>query len=121
MTQNTKEVFEKYQVRKSTKQRTAFIEYVKGVCKKYGYEVKTEKGSFGTENIIVGDVDKAKVLYTAHYDTCARLLFPNFITPKNFFIYLIYQLLIVAGFFAVAALAGLLLSVVLAHTSLDKF
>lgn len=121
MTQTTKEVFEKYQVRKSKKQRTAFIEYVKGVCEKYGYEVKTEKGSFGTENIIVGDVDKAKVLYTAHYDTCARLLFPNFITPKNFFIYLIYQLLIVAGFFAVAALAGLLLSVVLAHTSLDKF
>lgn len=115
MTQTTKEVFEKYQVRKTKKQRKAFIEYVKNVCQKYGYEVKTEKGSFGAENIIVGDVDKAKVLYTAHYDTCARLLFPNFITPKNFFIYLIYQLLIVAGFAAVAILSGVLLSVLLTH------
>ncbi|MBR2024855.1 MAG: M28 family peptidase, partial [Clostridia bacterium] len=27
-----------------------------------------------------------------HYDTCAVLPFPNFITPKNFLIYLLYQI-----------------------------
>ena len=67
MTQTTKEIFEKYQVRKSKKQRSAFIEYVKGVASNLGYEVKIEKGSFGSRNIVVGDVDKAKVLYTAHF------------------------------------------------------
>lgn len=121
MTQTTKEVFEKYQVRKSKKQRKAFIEYVKGVCEKYGYDVKTEKGSFGAKNIIVGDVDKAKVLYTAHYDTCARLFFPNFITPKNFFIYLIYQFLIVAGFVAVAVFLGILSSVILTYCGVSEY
>ncbi|MBQ8538974.1 MAG: M28 family peptidase [Ruminococcus sp.] len=121
MTQTTKEVFEKYQVRKSKKQRKAFIEYVKGVCEKYGYDVKTEKGYFGAKNIIVGDVDKAKVLYTAHYDTCARLFFPNFITPKNFFIYLIYQFLIVAGFVAVAVFFGILSSVILTYCGASEY
>jgi hypothetical protein len=47
-----------------------------------------EKASFGGRNIVIGNPDTAKVLYTAHYDTCARLPFPNFITPKNIFIYL---------------------------------
>ena len=87
MTQTTKEIFEKYQVRKTKKQKTAFIEYVKQTAERYGYEYKVEKGAFGVRNIIIGNPDTAKVLYTAHYDTCARLPFPNFITPKNFFIY----------------------------------
>lgn len=119
MTQTTKDIFEKYQVRKSKKQRADFIDYVKGVCEKYGYEVKTEKGSFGAENIIVGDVDKAKVLYTAHYDTCSRLPFPNFITPKNFLIYLLYQLLIVIGFFAISAILWAIISVIMLKCGVD--
>ena len=43
---------------------------------------------------MVGDPDRARVIYTAHYDTCARLPFPNFITPKNIGIYLLYQIAI---------------------------
>ena len=34
------------------------------------------------------------MVFTAHYDTCARLPFPNFVTPKNIVIYLGYSLLI---------------------------
>ena len=99
MTDTTKEIFEKYQVRKTKKQKTDFIEYVKQLSKLYGYEFKVEKGSFGARNIVIGDPDIAKVLYTAHYDTCVRLPFPNFITPKNFLIYLLYNILIVGIFF----------------------
>lgn len=46
--------------------------------------------------MVVGDPERAKVLLTAHYDTCAVLPFPNFITPRSAFWYGIYQLLIVA-------------------------
>ena len=94
MTETTKEIFEKYQVRKSKKQKTAFIDYAKQTAESYGYACKVEKGTFGVRNIVIGDPDTANVLYTAHYDTCTRLPFPNFITPKNFWIYLLYQLLI---------------------------
>lgn len=95
MTQTTKEVFEKHEVRKTKKQKSAFIDYVTSVAKEQGYACTTEQGPMGARNIVVGSPDKAKVVYTAHYDTCAVMPFPNFITPKNFLIYLLYQLVIV--------------------------
>ncbi|MBQ7336408.1 MAG: M28 family peptidase [Clostridia bacterium] len=91
MTETTKIIFEKHQIRKTKKQKTAFIEYVQALAAKNGYPCKVEKGTFGARNILVGDCDSAKVLFTAHYDTCARLPFPNFITPKHFLFYLLYQ------------------------------
>lgn len=113
MTETTKEIFEKYQVRKTKKQKTAFIEYVKEIAERYEYDLNVEKGSFGVRNIVIGNPDSAKVLYTAHYDTCARLPFPNFITPKNFLIYLLYQLLIVGLFFVLAFALGFILGLIL--------
>ena len=53
---------------------------------------------------MLGDPESADVVFTAHYDTCARLPFPNFITPKNLIVYLLYQLLILLPFFAAAGL-----------------
>ncbi len=106
MTEITKEIFEKHEIRKTEKQKTAFIQFVTEKAEKMGYDVKIEKGMFGARNIIVGDIDNAKVIYTAHYDTCAALPFPNFIAPKCFLLYLLYQIAIVLGFFAVAFVLG---------------
>ncbi len=108
MTETTKDIFENYQVRKTKKQKTAFMEYVKQIAQRQGYDCTIEKGIFGARNIVIGKPDTAKVLYTAHYDTCAWLPFPNFITPKNFLIYLLYQLLIVGLFFVLAFTIGFL-------------
>ncbi len=120
MTETTKEIFDNYQIRKTKKQKTAFIEYVKKLAEEYGYSLKVEKGSFGARNIVIGDPDTAKVLYTAHYDTCARLPFPNFITPKCFLIYLLYQFLIVGGFFAVASVIGFLIGLAVSFTPMNE-
>lgn len=94
MTETTKMVFEKYEIRKSRKEKTAFMEYVHSVAADVGYECRIEKGYLAARNIVVGNPDTAKVIYTAHYDTCAVMPFPNFITPKNVGIYLLYQILI---------------------------
>lgn len=101
MTETTKTIFERYQIRKTKKQKTAFIEYIRSLTVEHGYSFRVEKGSFGARNIVVGDPDTAKVVYTAHYDTCPVLPFPNFITPKNFGIYLLYQLALTVGIFLV--------------------
>jgi hypothetical protein len=99
-------IFEDFQVRKTKKQKTKFITYIKDVAEYHGYSAKVEKGSFGARNIVIGDPATAKAVYTAHYDTCARLPFPNFITPKNFFYSIVYPLMItvpiIALLFAVA-------------------
>lgn len=120
MTETTREIFEKYQVRKTKKQKTAFAEYVKQMAEQYGYPFKMEKGSLGSRNLVIGDVENAKVLYTAHYDTCARLPIPNFITPKNLFIYLLYQFLLVGCFFIIAFVVGFLGGLTLSLVSPDN-
>jgi hypothetical protein len=97
----SKEILEKYQVRKTKAQKTEFIEFMRG---KYP-DMHVEKGGFGNNrNIVIGDVASAKAVFTAHYDTCARLPFPNFITPKNILFYLLYSILIVIPFFAFSIL-----------------
>ena len=96
MTRTTKEIFEKYEIRKTKKQRAAFREYVKGVAEGAGYACKVEKAGRSAHNIVVGSPSSAKVVYTAHYDTCAGMLLPNLITPKCLPIYILYQLLISA-------------------------
>ena len=104
MTSTTREIFDNYEIRKSKKQKTAFIQWVTPVLDKVGYPVAVENGSFGARNIVIGDVKTASVIYTAHYDTCAVMPFPNFITPKSIFIYILYQLVICIPIFALIGL-----------------
>lgn len=121
MTEITKEIFQKYEVRKTKKQKTAFIEFVTQKATELGYKVTIEKGSFGVRNIVIGDVDSAKAIYTAHYDTCAVLPFPNFITPKCFLLYLLYQLLITFGIFAAAFFVGTLAGVAASYFDIGSW
>lgn len=106
MTTTTKEIFENHQVRKSKKQKTAFIEWLKPVVERAGYTMKVEKGSFGVRNIVIGDPEKAKVVYSAHYDTQPVLPFPNFITPKSWTLYLLYQVALTIALLAVIGVIG---------------
>ena len=94
MTETTQTVFEKHQIRKSYAQKSAFIQYVQNTAAKLGYQSRMEKGYFGARNVVVGDPDTARVIYTAHYDTCAAMPFPNFITPKCIWLFLLYQILV---------------------------
>lgn len=91
MTELSKDILEHFQIRKTKAQKTAFIERMQQAYP----ELKVEAGGFGRpRNLVIGDVETAKVVFTAHYDTCARLPFPNFITPLNIPLYLLYNLLI---------------------------
>ncbi len=101
MTQTTKTVFEQFEVRKTKKQKIAFQKFVQSVAEQNGYSCHVEKAMLGSKNIVVGNPATAKVLYTAHYDTCPVLPVPNFITPLHIGIYLLYQLALVLGIFAI--------------------
>ena len=84
-------ILPEYEVRKSAAQKTAFIEMLRSV---YGDRMRVEEGGtvVKSRNIVFGSPETAKIVYTAHYDTCARLPIPNFITPRNIFLYLLYQI-----------------------------
>lgn len=106
MTETSKTVLEKYQIRKTKKQKTAFIEFAKQQAEAMGYKCAVERDSFGVRNVVVGDIESARTVFTAHYDTCPILPFPNFITPKNFGIYLAYQFAIIFPIFLIEFLVG---------------
>ncbi len=101
-------LLDRFQVRKTASQKRAFREYVRDYCREAGYpcRVETAKGLLTSNNIVIGDVDRADVVFTAHYDTCALLPFPNFISPLNMPVYLLYQLGVTLILLAVSFLAG---------------
>lgn len=106
------DVRELFPVRKSGAQKQAFREAVQEYLESLGYTVAIEQGSFRSRNVVAGDPDGAKYLVTAHYDTCARMLVPNLITPCNLWLFLAYQilvcLLLIVPALAVGALVGYL-------------
>ncbi len=92
MTDLSATILEKYQIRKSKKQKQSFID----LLKTHFPELQVQEGGFPkSRNLILGDINSAEVVLTAHYDTCAWLPFPNLITPKNIFIYLLYSIAII--------------------------
>lgn len=107
------DVVKNYPVRKSKKQKQAFRADVAQWLQNLGYPVCEEEGSFHSCNLVIGDPQRARYLVTAHYDTCARLPFPNLITPCNFWTFLLYQififLMLMLPALAVGGLVGYLL------------
>lgn len=100
------DVLANYEIRKSKKQKTAFITALCAYAASRRYSAKVEKGSLGCRNIVIGDPEKAEYLITAHYDTCAWMPMPNLVTPFNLVAYLLYQLLILAVLLVVTMAAG---------------
>ena len=94
MRETTREIFEKHEIRKTKEQKKIFREYLLGYARSLGYDARVEQAGKNVHNVIVGDPKSARVVYTAHYDTCAVMPFPNLITPKNVGLYLLYQLVL---------------------------
>lgn len=81
---------EKFPVRRKKAQKEAFRTWFKEQSEAMGYTaVADEKGL--SRNIVVGDPEKADVIFTAHYDTPAVMPLPNMITPTRPGIYVLYQ------------------------------
>lgn len=92
-----------YEVRKTEKQKTAFIEWALEYAKALEIPAAVEESGkrIRSRNIVFGDVDKTHTIITAHYDTCARMLLPNFSTPGCLPLFILEQtaltLMIVLG------------------------
>lgn len=105
MTEAAKTVLTAYEVRKTKKQKEAFRAFLCRELEELGYEPQVESGRslVTSHNVVAGNPEKAKILLTAHYDTCAVLPFPNFITPRNLLVFLLYQLTVAAVILILAA------------------
>lgn len=100
MTELSREILENWQIRKTRKQKTAFIEYL---CSHFP-QAKVEEGG-RSRNIVIGDVEQADVVLTAHYDTCAVLPFPNVVAPQSILLSILYAMAIVVPVVVIALFA----------------
>ena len=104
-------VISNHMVRKSEKQKNEFAKYLK--------ENLPDLNNFKIEeieknkNIVIGDINKSKYVFAAHYDTPATLfVLPNFLTPKNPVIFILYQLIIATLIIGFSFLIGLLATLI---------
>lgn len=109
MTELSQTILKDWQVRRTKAQKTAFIDFMKQQLPGISVE---EGGLFKNRNLVLGDVKSAKVILTAHYDTCARMIVPNFITPKNFLVFFLYAILISLPLFFLIGVLRFLLELV---------
>lgn len=97
---------ERFPVRKSKAQKEAFRTWAVSEAGYLGYEAKVD--GKGSKNVVIGDADKAQVIFTAHYDTPPTMPIPNFITPCNVGIYLLYQIGLVLGMMLICTIPAVL-------------
>lgn len=88
------DVLHQFPIRRSKEQKQAFRDAVCAWAQKLGYSAVVEEGSFGSRNVVMGDPENAGYLVTAHYDTCARMMLPNLVTPENPVTFVLYQFLL---------------------------
>lgn len=104
-------LIEKFPIRKNKAQKEAFRTWVLEEAEKLGYTAQVEKKG-SSNNVVIGDADSAEAVFTAHYDTPPVMPVPNFITPCNVLVYILYQLvltvLIIGVGIGLGALAGAL-------------
>ena len=107
-----KELLARHQVRRSKKQKEAFEAYAASLCRTQGYELRGENCAnlLKSRNLIAGDPDKARIIFTAHFDTCARSLFPNLVFPQRKGLTLLAQMPLLLTLVGVTMLSGFLLT-----------
>lgn len=78
--------------RKTMQEKINFRKFIIDYLAKKGIEAKVERTKDGrNDNIVIGDPTTAKAVFTAHYDTPARSVFPNIMMPKHRVLFFAYQ------------------------------
>ena len=103
MTSISKEILEKYQVRKTRKQKNAFIEFLRAHYP--NLKIETDGLSY-SQNIVIGNPDTAKAVFSAHYDTQAVMPIPNFIMPKSIPVSVLYAFVLIIPMIIIASVVG---------------
>ena len=87
-------LLEKYQIRKTKAQKQAFADWLGGHLSERGYRSTEDKYSDSGKNLIVGNVESAEVIITAHYDTPPNFFIPVLMGFSSWFSLLISQLIL---------------------------
>ena len=99
------EVNDRFPVRNSDAQKKAFRAWAAEKARAAGLDAREENNG-GHINLVIGDPEKAQVLFTAHYDTPRRSLFPNLMLPTKKVLRYVYSFAILLPMLAVSILGA---------------
>ncbi len=86
------EINEKHPIRRTKEQKEQFFNYL---CNEFEPDtVRKDVLENKHENLVIGDIERAEIILTAHYDTPARALYPNLMMPANPALNMLYHILI---------------------------
>ena len=102
------EINQAFPIRRKTNEKEKFIEYVKNAFGSDRVNVETLEKSHN--NIIIGDITRSRVVFTAHYDTPAASLVPNMMFPANKVSGMLVNLLYPIALALISLLVGFLLA-----------
>lgn len=111
-----KSILAKIPIRRTREQKSQFIDYIKKVSSDLGCSCTVEsdgKKRNENRNIVVGDIYKAKVICTAHYDTASRSLIPQALINNSLFLFVVSLICMFATAFLVPLINGGLISVLI--------
>lgn len=99
-------------VRKTAGQKAEFRRWLTGELRRAGWRAHEETyGKFnGSVNVVAGDPDRARIFLCTHYDTAARSLLPNFVSPTNVAAHVLYHFMAAVLLAAAAFLTALAVS-----------
>lgn len=91
------EINERFPIRKRREQKDEFLNWALQEAEKLGYRAKVEELGDKKQhrNLVVGNLNSAKTVFTAHYDTPANNVLPNIMMPRNIPLFLLYQIFVV--------------------------
>ena len=96
-----------FPIRKTAAQKRAFRQWLMGEIAERGYTARVEENDKGRQqNIVVGDPEHAEVTFVAHYDTPATVLLPDLQIPRNFPVYLLWQLGMIGAMLLLSFIVG---------------
>ena len=88
-----------YPVRRKAQEKERFRIWLVATLREMGYSVALQSNESALQtggrvtNVVVGDPEKAKIIFTAHYDTPLREVLPPLICPTRPVTYVLYQAL----------------------------
>lgn len=88
-----------FPVRRKEKEKVDFRTWLVYTLKELGYSPKLESGTSALSaggnvtNVVVGDIEKAKIVLAAHYDTGVHEVLPPLICPTRPATYMLYEAL----------------------------
>ena len=101
------QITEFFPIRKTAAQKKAFRQWLLGEVAEMGYTAHIEQNDRGRQqNVVVGDPEHAAVTFTAHYDTPATILLPDLQIPRNYAVYLLWQIVTIGGMLLLSLILG---------------